>query len=397
MNAAVERSGTELVACLERQAFDRGLLLDPSQRAAIGQLQRLHDELLRQPAFMRVSLLRHVLKRCPVRGLYLWGAVGRGKSFVMDAFFACVTLEHKKRVHFHPFMQEIHARLATLKGQADPLARVAREISRHVRLLCLDEFHITDIADAMLMRGLLQGLLDHGVALVLTSNAEPDALYRNGLQRGQFLPTISLIKERMGVLHFDAGRDYRLGALEQAGVYHTPLNAGAEQALEAIFREQAGSEGEPGTRLQVAGRRIVARHQGPGVAWFDFVELCGGPRSKSDYIELATRFHTLLLSGVPQFDHQSLAQAKRFLWLVDEVYDSRVKLIISAAVPLAQLGEAAMFDGEFERALSRLAEMQSHAYLAQSINLRNPGSSHRDHGEHRETNWLRFDSAAPKG
>lgn len=358
-------SGAEIASCLERQALDRGLVLDPSQRAAIGQLQRLHDELLQPHPFRHISLLRHLVKPRPVRGLYLWGAVGRGKSFVMDAFFACVPLEQKQRLHFHHFMQEIHTRLALLKGQAYPLARVAHEISRHVRLLCLDEFHITDITDAMLMRGLLQGLFDHGVAVVLTSNAHPDALYRNGLQRGQFLSTIALIKERMEVVHLDGGRDYRLSTLEQAGVYHTPLNEGAEQALEAIFREQAGGEGEQGAKLQVAGRIIVARYQGPGVAWFDFGELCGGPRSKADYIELAGRFHTLLLSGVPQFGNQSLAQAKRFLWLVDEFYDRRLKLILSAAVPLAQLGQAAMFDGEFERALSRLAEMQSHDYLAQ--------------------------------
>jgi len=362
----VASSGAEILACLERRADGRGLILDSSQRAAIGQLQRLHDELSQPSPLRRIRLLRHVLKPSPVRGLYLWGGVGRGKSFVMDAFFSCVQLKHKRRMHFHHFMQEIHTRLAAMKGQADPLARLAREFSQHVHLLCLDEFHINDITDAMLMRGLLQGLLDHGVALVVTSNAEPDALYRNGLQRGQFLPTIALIKERMEMVHVDGGGDYRLSALEQAGVYHTPLNERAERALAAIFHEQAGSDGEKDAGLQVDGRMITARCLGAGVAWFDFGELCGGPRSKTDYIELAGRFHTLLLSAVPQFDHQSLAQAKRFLWLVDEFYDRRVKLILSAAVPLAQLGQAALFDGEFERALSRLAEMQSHAYLAQA-------------------------------
>jgi cell division protein ZapE len=309
--------------------------------------------------------LRHLVKPRPVRGLYLWGAVGRGKSFVMDAFFACVPLEQKQRIHFHHFMREIHARLALLNGQANPLARVAREISRHVRLLCLDEFHITDITDAMLMRGLLQGLFDHGVAVVVTSNAAPEALYRNGLQRSEFLSTIALIKDRMEVVNLDGGGDYRLNALEQAGVYHTPLNERADQALEAIFRAQVGGEGEQGAKLQVDGRVIVARHLGNDVAWFDFGELCVGPRSKTDYIELAGRFHTMLLSGVPQFDQHSLAQARRFLWLVDEFYDRRIKLVLSAAVPLAKLGQAALLDGEFERVLSRLAEMQSHAYLAQ--------------------------------
>lgn len=365
----MDSSGAEFIACLERQADDRRLVLDPSQRAAIGPLQRLHDELLQPPPFLQVSLLRHVLKPRPVRGLYLWGAVGRGKSFVMDAFFSCVPLKHKRRMHFHHFMQEIHTRLAAMKGQADPLARMAREFSQHVRLLCLDEFHITDITDAMLMRGLLQGLLDHGVAVVVTSNAEPDALYRNGLQRGQFLPTIALIKVRMEVVHLDGGGDYRLRTLEQAGVYHAPLGEKAGQALENIFRELAAGGGEENVSLQVEGRLIVARCRASGVAWFDFSELCAGPRSKADYIVLARRFHTVLLSGAPQFGGESLAEAKRFIWLVDELYDRRVKLIFSAAVPLAQLGQAALFDGEFERALSRLAEMQSHSYLAQPHRL----------------------------
>jgi cell division protein ZapE len=343
-----------------------GLTLDPSQLAAATELQRLQNALLQPPPFQHVILLRHLLRPRSVRGIYLWGAVGRGKSFLMDAFFACAPLEHKKRLHFHHFMQDIHARLATLKGQTDPLAQVARDISRHVRLLCLDEFHITDIADAMLMRGLLQGLFDQGVTAVVTSNAEPDALYRNGLQRGQFLPSIALIKERMAVVHLDRGEDYRLRAIEQAGIYHAPHDVDAEQALEAIFNKLAGAGGEKNASLEIEGRSIVVRCQSAGVAWFDFGELCAAPRSKADYIELARRFHTLLLSGVPQFDVHSLAQARRFLWLVDELYDRRVRLILSAAVPLAQLGPAELLDGEFERALSRLAEMQSHAWLVQT-------------------------------
>ena len=208
----------------------------------------------------------------------------------MDAFFACVPLERKQRVHFHHFMQEIHARLAVMKGQADPLSRVAREISRHVRLLCLDEFHITDIADAMLMRGLLQGLFDQGVAVVVTSNAAPDNLYRNGLQRGQFLPAIALIKECMAVVHINGGEDYRLRTLEHAGVYHAPLDDKAGQALENIFRELTGGEFDENVSLQLAGRSLLALRQARGVAWFDFGELCAGPRSKADYIELAKQF-----------------------------------------------------------------------------------------------------------
>ncbi|MDR3390750.1 MAG: cell division protein ZapE [Sulfuriferula sp.] len=360
MNSA----GHDVAACIQRQAAERGLIPDASQCVAIAELQRLHDDLM-QPNPLR-RLLRHVLKPQPVRGVYLWGGVGRGKSFVMDAFFACVPVKHKRRLHFHHFMQEIHSRLAAMKGQADPLARLALALSRQVRLLCLDELHITDIADAMLMRGLFQGLLDHGVALVITSNAEPDSLYRNGLQRGQFVPCIELIKSHLAVLQLDGGEDYRRQALEQAGVYHTPLNAAADQALASIFAEQAGSVAGQSAALSVDDRLIVAHRQGNGTVWFDFAELCGGPRSKADYIELARRFHTVLLSGVPQFGAATLAEARRFLWLVDELYDRRVKLILSAAVPLAQLAPAGLFDGEFERVLSRLVEMQSHAYLTQA-------------------------------
>ena len=359
MNSA----GHEVIACVERQAIERGLVLDTAQRTAITELQRLHDDLL-QPSALR-HLLRHFLKPHPVRGLYLWGGVGRGKSFVMDAFFTCVPLKQKRRLHFHHFMHEIHGRLAVMKGQADPLARLALAFSRKVRLLCLDEFHIDDIADAILMRGLLQGLIDQGVALVITSNAEPDALYRNGLQRSQFVPCIALIKSQLAVLHLDGGEDYRRNALERAGVYHSPLDAAAEHALAAIYRAQTGTVGEPGVSLEVDERIIVARHQSGGIVWFEFAELCGGPRSKSDYIELASRFHTVLLSGVPAFGESTVAEARRFLWLVDELYNRQVKLILSAAVPLDRLAPAGLFDGEFERALSRLAEMQSHAYLAQ--------------------------------
>jgi cell division protein ZapE len=366
LKAHLNVSAGEFATCLGLRVNARSLTLDPAQLAAVGKLQRLRDELLHPRLLQQAGLLRHLVRpRCLVRGVYLWGAVGRGKSFVMDAFFACVPLAHKRRVHFHHFMQDVHARLAAMKGQADPLSRVAREMSHHVRLLCLDEFHITDIADAMLMRGLLQGLFDQGVVVVVTSNAEPDKLYRNGLQRGQFLPAIALIMKHMEVVHLNGGEDYRLRGLEQAGVYHAPLDEKTDRAMENIFHKLTGGEYDENVSLQVSGRAIRVRRQAEGVAWFDFGELCAGPRSKADYIELAKHFHTVLLSGVPRFDPHSLAQVRRFLWLVDEFYDCRVRLILSAAVPLAQLGQEGLLDGEFERVLSRLAEMQSHAYLAQ--------------------------------
>ncbi len=359
-----KRAGAEVAGCLNRQAARRGLTLNVAQLAAIAELQRLHDDLLRPAPLRKLGLLGRLVRPRPIRGLYLWGAVGRGKSFVMDAFFACVPLKHKQRVHFHPFMQEIHGRLAAMKGQANPLEKVAREIARHVRLLCLDEFHITDITDAMLIRGLLQGLFEQGVAVVVTANAAPDELYRNGLQRGQFLPTIALIKASMALVEFDGDRDYRLDALEKAGVYHSPLDMHSAAALEAIFRELADDEGEQNTALAIESRAIAARRQAPGIAWFEFGELCLGPRGQADYIALAGLFSTVLLSGVPQFDPHSLASARRFVWLVDAFYDRRVKLILSAAVPLAELGQADLLDGAFARTLSRLTEMQSHAYLA---------------------------------
>lgn len=352
-----------IINCLERQANERGLVLDASQQAAIIRMQRLHDELMR-PATLR-RLLSRVIKAPVVRGLYLWGGVGRGKSFVMDGFFACVALKPKRRLHFHQFMQEIHSRLAQLNGQINPLGKLAASFAQQVRLLCLDEFHISDITDAMLMRGLLQGLIEEGVVLVITSNAEPDALYRNGLQRSQFIPCIDLIKSNLEVLYLDGGTDYRRNALEQIGVYHTPLNVAADQALLAAFRTQAGTSWEQDVSLQVNDRIVVARYLATGVAWFEFAELCDEPRGKTDYMLLAGRYKTLLLSGVPQFGSQSIDVAKRFLWLIDALYDRHVKLIVSAAVPLQQLAPPELFGGEIERAISRLAEMQSHAYLAQ--------------------------------
>ena len=355
--------GSEVVSCAEGKAAEHGIALDDCQRAAAARLQSLYCALLQPRPFARVALLRHLVRPQSPGGVYLWGGVGRGKSFLMDAFFACIPLEHKRRIHFHRFMQEIHARLAAMKGQVDPMARVALEISQHVRLLCLDEFHVTDITDAMLMRGLLQGLFRHGVALVTTSNAQPDELYRNGLQRGQFLPAIALIKARMDVVHLDGGEDYRLRTLEQAGLYHFPVDFRAEKALGELFMALADGKPCRPALLQVEGRDIPVRCAAPGVAWLDFAALCTGPRGKADYIELARRFHTVLISGVPQFNRQASAEARRFMWLVDEFYDCRVKLVLSAAAPLRELEQDGLFHGEFERTLSRLAEMQSHAYL----------------------------------
>ncbi len=346
-------------ACLNAHAAQRGLILDVGQTQVALALQRVYEDL---DDLQQSSQLMRWLRPVTVRGVYIWGAVGRGKSFVMDSFFDCIPLAHKRRVHYHHFMQEIHGQLARLKGKPYPLKALAQAIVRHTRLLCLDEFHITDIADAMLMRGLLQALMESGVVLVMTSNAAPDQLYRDGLQRSQFLPAIALIKAGMEVLCLDGGTDYRLHLLSQADRYHSPLNEQAEQALMRIFRELGNGAGSGSVELQVEGRALVARQFGEGLAWFDFQTLCGGPRSKPDYIDLATRFHTLIVSGIPVFNAERQAEARRFLWLIDELYDRRVKLVLSAAAPLAELGSPELLAGEFGRALSRLAEMQSVAY-----------------------------------
>jgi cell division protein ZapE len=307
-----------------------------------------------------------------VRGLYVYGGVGRGKSFLMDSFCNAVPYAGKRRVHFHRFMQEIHHELARVQGQADPLIAVARTIADGTRLLCLDEFHVTDITDAMLMRRLLEGLMEEGVVLVTTSNFHPDELYEHGLQRNQFLPAIALIKERLEVVNVDSGTDYRLRELERAGVYH--VEESADASLEAAFHAIARHETLDGGELEIEGRMIPVRQHAREVAWFDFSALCDGPRGKADYIEIARRYETVLLSGVPRFTVHMADQLRRFVWLIDEFYDRRVKLMVSAdATP-----EALFVDGDEDdafqvqlnaslkqRLVSRLTEMQTREYLGQ--------------------------------
>jgi cell division protein ZapE len=356
---------------MRQHAAEHGFTLDAAQERALSSFERLYEDLLGLER-MEASLIRLLARKRVVQGLYLWGGVGRGKSFLMDSFFNCAPAERKRRVHFHRFMQEVHRGLNELQGEADPLIVFAREMAREVRLLCLDEFHITDITDAMLMRRLLEGLFEQGVVLVTTSNFEPDELYLHGLQRSQFLPAIGLIQEYLEVLAIDNGVDYRLRELEKAGVYHTEANA--EARLNEAYRAIARHDSAEGERLDVEGRSITARREARGVAWFEFVELCDGPRARADYIELARRYHTVLLSGVPRFSIDDADKLRRFVWLVDEFYDRRVKLIIAAAVPAPDLVDNAPAEDTFqanlnaslnERLVSRLTEMQTRDYLAQ--------------------------------
>jgi cell division protein ZapE len=352
---------------------ERGYAPDATQRAAAGRLQTLYSELLDFKVARGSTLRKLISPPKPPRWVYFWGGVGRGKSFLMDCFYEAVPYQRKRRVHFHAFMQQIHRDLDALKGEPDPLAQVAKYLARDVRLLCFDEFHVSDIADAMILGRLVDALLAHGVVLVMTSNYPPDGLYPNGLQRINFLPTIELIKKNADVVEVDGGVDYRLRQLEQVDIYHVPPDAVAEQRLSEAFGQLSGGVGDSGKsgkggkragEIEILGRSIKYRRQGPGIIWFDFAELCGGPRSQNDYLELARSFHTVVLSGIPVMTAAQASEARRFTWLVDVFYDHRVKLLATAAAAPNDLYVSGTHANEFFRTASRLIEMQSREYLA---------------------------------
>jgi cell division protein ZapE len=347
-----------------RQLIDGGSFSpDPHQLAAIEALDELWRELQRR---RRPSgLFRRVgkSKAAPIRGLYLWGSVGRGKTWLMDLFYDSLPAGRKQRVHFHRFMHRVHRELRNLGCVQDPLPRIAADWAARCRVLCLDEFFVADIADAMLLAGLLDNLFVRGVTLVTTSNTAPDGLYRDGLQRARFLPAIELIKRHTRVLELPGTLDFRLRILEQAEIFHFPLDARADRVMTRAF-ERIAADCELDRDLDVNGRNFHARRRGDGVIWFDFAELCEKPRGSIDYIEIARAFNTVVLSGVPQLAEHDANAARRFITLVDEFYARNVKLLMSAAVPPTGLytGQALAF--EFQRTTSRLVEMQSHAYLA---------------------------------
>jgi cell division protein ZapE len=353
-----------------RERIARGEITeDPAQARAMAALDRLHRDLLKAA---RSRGLKHTLalltgkKPKPIRGLYLWGGVGRGKTFMMDLFYNALPFTEKRRQHFHRFMADVHERLKQHRDVEDPLERVAEEIAADTRVICFDEFVVSDIADAMILGNLFKGLFARGVVLAATSNIAPEHLYSGGLQRQRFLPTIHQLREHCEVLHVDGAIDYRLRALEQADVYQTPLGTEAELRLAHFFESIAPDEGDQGGELEVLGRRMPYRRAADGVIWFDFKQICDGPRSQDDYIELSRLYQTVLVSNVPKFDFTLENQARRFIALVDEFYDRRVKLILSAAAPVAEIyaGERLRFD--IQRTQSRLQEMQSHEYLAEA-------------------------------
>ena len=341
----------------------RNFRADSAQRAAAERLQRLYYDLLSFKVGRRSTLRRLFASPAVPRGVYFWGGVGRGKSFLMDCFFDAVPYRRKRRIHFHAFMHGVHQQLNELKGENDPLLRLAERIATEVRLLCFDEFHVSDIADAMILGRLLEALFARGVVFVMTSNYPPDRLYPNGLQRDNFLPTIALIKSRLDVLEIDAGVDYRLRTLEQVEIFHYPADTAAELKMAEYFAAMADGEGMQGGSIEILGREIPTQRRGNGVIWFDFRSLCGGPRSQNDYLEIASQFHTVILSGVPKMGAAMASEARRFVWLVDVLYDRRVNLIMSAECPPEELYTEGAMAGEFHRTVSRIVEMQSREYL----------------------------------
>jgi len=347
----------------ERELRERGFRSDPAQLRAVEALERCAAE---WGAYKerRSNAIKKLINRPPIpRGVYLYGGVGRGKSFLMDCFFTAVPLKRKTRLHFHEFMREVHRELADLQGTVNPLDALGERIARRHRLICFDEFHVADITDAMILHRLLGTLFDHGVGFVTTSNFKPGDLYPNGLHRDRILPAIELLEERLEIVNVDNGADYRLRAMEHVKLYHTPLGAQADSQMNHAFTRLASTHDE-GAVLHIEAREIRTRRKAGGVIWFDFRTLCGGPRSQNDYLEIASQFHTLLLSDVPYMPVRMASEARRFTWLVDVLYDRRVKLIMSAAVPPELLYTEGPLVHEFPRTVSRLREMQAAQYLA---------------------------------
>jgi len=339
---------------------------DPAQQQALAELDRVHRQLparLRKPLFRR--WLWRLLPPAPVRGVYLWGGVGRGKTFLNDLLFEQLGALPRQRWHFHRFMVEVSGRMQALPdGTADTVAVVADALADEMRLLVLDEFIVTDIADAMILGRLLERLFARGVVLVTTSNTAPANLYRDGLQRARFLPAIALIERHCAVVHLDSAQDYRLRLLTRAKTYLTPLGAASEAALEDHFQRLASDCPREDGPLAINGRAVPVRALAEGIAWFDFAALCEGPRAVADYIEIARDFHTVLLSGVPVFGAADDNAARRFVHLVDELYDRNVNLLLSAGAEPMALYRGERLGPEFERTSSRLVEMRTAEFMA---------------------------------
>jgi len=351
-------------------AVERGeLLADPAQAVLVNHTQALYETLTQESAKPRNLFdgLRGIIRdrnRASVKGLYIWGGVGRGKTLLVNNFHDALPFNSKLKIHFHSFMQYAHGELKALRRRENPLSLVADGLARDTRVICFDEFHVSDIADAMILGGLLRGLFERGVTLVATSNIAPDDLYKNGLQRARFLPAIELIKEHTRVVELDSILDYRLRALERVEIYHYPLDPQAEAALSDAFEKLSPENVVESALIEIAGRDVAAMRAADGIAWFEFAALCETPRSAADYIEIARRFHTVLLAGVPQLDDEKRDSTLRFIHLIDALYERSVNLVVSAQAPAETLYVGHKLRQKFARAASRLEEMQTRDYLA---------------------------------
>jgi len=343
---------------------------DAAQQLAVENLQRLYDQLLSKPkvekSFFEKLGFSSDKPKTPVKGLYFWGGVGRGKTYLVDTFYECLPFENKLRMHFHRFMHRVHCERKQLKDQADPLVIIGKKLAREARVLCFDEFVVNDVADAVILVRLMRVLCDEGVSLVATSNVEPKDLYLGGLQRDLFLPAIDMIYQYTDVVNIDSGIDYRLRFLDKAETYFSPINQAANDGMEFNFKHLAPDAGIAKATIEIEGRILNSIRRSDGVIWFEFAELCDGPRSQNDYIELARCFHSILLANVPVMDRLKEDQARRFINLVDVFYDHNVKLIVSADALPNELYVGTRVEFEFQRTISRLQEMQSHDYLALS-------------------------------
>ena len=353
-----------------------GFVADSAQQYAVQLLDDLQQRLVsihcnRDIATGPVARLWRRLTQSSARpelGLYLWGGVGRGKTYLMDSFFETLPFEAKLRVHFHRFMRRVHSDLALYKGHANPLVKVAEKIAGEARIICFDEFFVSDITDAMILGTLFEALFERGVCLVATSNIQPDQLYTNGLQRQRFLPAIALLKKHCQVVNVDGGTDYRLRALRGTKLYHWPLDQRAGEAISSIFESlmTADKTVSHNVDFEISGRLIQVKTLAADIMWFDFAAICEGPRSQNDYIDIACEFHAVVISNVPVLNESNNDAVRRFINLVDEFYDRNVKLVISAEQSLDSLYQGDKLAFEFERTRSRLLEMQSYEYLARA-------------------------------
>lgn len=351
-----------------------GFVDDAAQAMVVDALDVLWHQLVdfktRRNQFLGHSLLNPDVPK----GLYLWGGVGRGKTFLMDAFYACLPYRRKRRIHFHNFMAEVHHEMKLLAHENDPLIALADNIEKSTRLLCLDEFHVDDIADAMILGRLITALFERGVVLITTSNSSPDELYLHGLQRQNFLPAIALLKRELKVLHIGSGKDYRTQAMAREPLLIVPANEASETAMDALFEKIASDKCQDSQSVELNGRKFPVKKSARNAVWFDFAELCGGAHAQEDYLKIAHRFPTVFLSHIPRMYADQAAEARRFTWLIDVLYDNNVRLVASAAAMPEELDADGAMPDEFSRTTSRLVEMQTQRYLqlphhAQGVSL----------------------------